>query len=137
MTDKVQTKVYLPPDVKAMLDADPRSNSEAVEAALVAEYGGEKMTAVERRLDEYDRRISMIDSEINEREREKRELGEEKNALEERVEQRRTRFEQQLDDVADILKGVPLDPDNPAVQTQAEKLDLTPDELITKLQDHA
>lgn len=86
MTEKVQTKVYLPEDLKALLDADSRSNSEAVEAALWAEYGGRKESVLERRLEEVERREDMVVDEVSNREKELQEIRSEKESLKQQLE---------------------------------------------------
>jgi len=47
VSDKSQVKVYLPDELHQLLNADSRSNSEAVEAALWSEFGGRKKSALE------------------------------------------------------------------------------------------
>lgn len=106
MTEKVQTKVYLPPDVKAMLDADPESNSEAVESALVTRYGGEKKTAIERKIEEKERRLSNLRSERNERNRAIEQLEQEREGLEsqlEKIESVDDRRNEAIDDFIDEM----------------------------------
>jgi len=78
MTDKVQTKVYLPEELKDLVDADSRSNSEAVEAALWREYGGEKKTAIDRQVEQQQQKVSIVRNQRNEFDRE---LEEEKQKL--------------------------------------------------------
>lgn len=107
MSEKVQTKVYLPPDVKAMLDADHRDNSEAVEAALVREYGGEKVSAVERQIEEKENQLGLKKSERNEREREIKELKDELQALRakrNRLEENKERAMNQAVDKVDVVE---------------------------------
>lgn len=60
----------IPAELKGFVDADNRSNKEVVIAALWREFGGERMSALDRRIEEKERRVSMIKSEKNERERE-------------------------------------------------------------------
>jgi len=138
--DKTMLSARVPTELKDMVDADPRTNQEVVEAALWGEFGGPRLSALERQKEELLRRRQQLEHERNERDREIDRVDNELSKVTAKIEKQRDkqeRKEQRLDDVADILEGVPLDPDNPAVQTQAKKLDLTPDELITKLQDHA
>lgn len=78
MTEKRQVKVYLPEELHDLLNADSRSNSEAVEAALWREFGGERQGALDRRIEEKHRRITVIQEEMKDR---KDELEEERQAL--------------------------------------------------------
>lgn len=86
MTEKVQTKVYLPKDLKALLDADSRSNTEAVEAALWTEYGGRKESVLERRLEEVERREKMLEDEVDSRRDELKELRGERESIQQQLE---------------------------------------------------
>jgi chromosome segregation ATPase len=130
MTDKVQTKVYLPPDVKALLDADERSNSDVVESALVAEYGGEKKAAIERRVEEKERRIATIESERNERQREIDELRDEIESLKQQQEHAEKAQQQIVEEAVQQLNIHPDEGhDNPAAEHWADKANMTPREF--------
>jgi len=79
--DRVMLSVRVPPQLKAYVDVDERSNQEIVEAALWREFGGEKQARIDRRVDEINRRISNVESEKNDRERELAELQEERERM--------------------------------------------------------
>lgn len=87
MTEKVQTKVYLPPELKDLLDADTRSNSDAVEAALWREYGGQKSESIDRRVEQQRQKVNAVRSQRNERDRELQEEVQKLRALEAKQEQ--------------------------------------------------
>lgn len=53
--------------------------------------------------------------------------------VETRLERETEREQTQLDEARETLEGVERDPTNPGVKTQAEKLDMTPEELLEKL----
>jgi len=147
MTEKVQTKVYLPPDVKAMLDADSRSNSDVVEAALITEFGGERETALERRVEEKQRRKSNLESEMNERRREIETVEEEIRGLKERLETQQEQRSMFIAEAAEKLEPAEWysslskeeqipDTDSEAVQSLAEQTDITADELRAEVVDY-
>lgn len=130
MSDKVQTKVYLPADLKALLDADSRSNSEAVKTALVTEYGGEKKAAIDRRIEEKKRRISNLESERNERERMLEEECDELQGLQKKRENLED-FEDELIQQAVEELGIPphVGHDHAAAENWAEKADMDVEEF--------
>lgn len=136
MTDKIQKKVYLPEDLADVLDAHPRTNSDLAESALEAYLHSGEVEDVERRLDELERRKAVIESERNERNRKLQEIDEERETLEkrrERLQDKRDKEEQQMQTVIERLDDVPRDPDNPAIKTQADNLNMEPMELIDEL----
>lgn len=104
MTGTSQVKVYLSEELHDLLNADGRTNSEVVEAALWREFGGERKGPLERRIEEQRRRISMIESEKNERERELDEHRETLRALEVKYDEMATaeeRRDRQREDALD------------------------------------
>jgi len=149
MSEKSQVKVYLPDELHNLLNADSRSNSEAVEAALWAEYGGEKEAALDRRIEEKKKRISMIESERNERDRELEEERSELNALQAKrdsmVSKETELWEEAVQTITppdtSHLASVDVDPDEwePEPQTEgveyyADKLNITPQEFCQQYQ---
>lgn len=149
MSEKVQCKVYLPPDVKGMMDADTsRTNSEIVESALIHEYGGERKGALERRIEEKERRISMVRSEKNERERELEEMESKLDALRTRKRKAEQEHEQAREEMIEraveqltpdtwltsIAKEEQIpDVTNGQLVEYAEELDMQPTEFRTMI----
>jgi len=138
MTDEDLERLVaeIPEELKRLVDADRRANKEAVIAALWREYGGDKMGALDRRIEETKQRISMVERERNERERELEELREDLKALEAKrdtVESERESEEETLQDAIDKAKKAPRDPSNPAIQTQAKRVGMTPEEFLAEL----
>jgi len=134
MAEKVMLSARVPKELKELVDSDQRTNQEVVKAALWREFGGKRVDALDRRIEEKKRRISMVESEKNERERELNEHKRELEALQEKRDTAAGQHEQELDTARENLNGVPRDPSNPAIKTQAQKLGLTPQELIKKLE---
>lgn len=74
--DREMLGARVPSELKQLVDADPRTNQEIVEAALWREFGGKRKGAIERRIDELRERKSVIQSEVDARQEELDELGE-------------------------------------------------------------
>jgi len=127
----------VPEELKQLVDADPRDNQEVLRAALWREMGGERMASLERRIEEKQNRINMIEREKNERERELEEERDELEALKLKLEQEQEQENELMQDVKEKLENVPLKPDNPGVQAQAERVDMTPEELIKEVREDA
>jgi len=119
----------IPSDLKALVDADQRTNKEVVQAALWREFGGERKGPLERRIEEKKRRISMIESEKNERERELQEERNELEALEEKYNSVDSPAEKTIKEATDILE-----PPLGAAQVEhwADKAGLSEDEFERK-----
>jgi len=129
----------IPPELKELVDADRRTNKEVVEAALWREFGGERVGALERRIDEKERRISMLESERNERDREIEQEREELEALENKIETTLSHKEEQIEDYARRIKftemkaaGLVLDTPEDTVELWADQAGVTVDELVAK-----
>jgi len=89
---------------------------------------------------EIDRAVAQYQKEQLEREKATLEtqmegVEEQLRTIEKRMERQQSYEQTQLEEVREILEGIPREPTNPAVQTQAEKLDMTPEELLDALDD--
>lgn len=126
----------VPEELKQLVNADGRNNQEVVRAALWREFGGERKSDLERRLEEKENRIAMIQREKNERERELDREQQEAEALRSKLEAVSSFDEKQRQETFETLETVPWEPDNPAIQTNADDLDMTPEELIAELEDY-
>lgn len=136
--DEERLVAEIPEELKRLIDADKRSNKEVVIAALWREYGGDKMGALDRRIEEVKQRVSMVERERNERARELEELKEDLEALQSKrdvVESDRKSYDETLQDAIEKCEGVPRDPDNPAIKTQSKRVGMTPEEFIDELPD--
>lgn len=136
--DCVMLSGRVPEELKRLVDADERDNQDVLRAALWREFGGERLAPIERRIEEKKDRIGMIERERNER---NRELGEKKEELKslrrkkEEMENAKEQQQEQLQDVVERLADAPRDPENPAIKHNANKLNMTPEELIDELPD--
>ena len=128
----------VPTELKALVDADPRTNQEVMRAALWREFGGQRKGEIERRIEEKRRRMSMVESERNERQREYEQHQEEIAALEaklQNVEEKKEMEQTELEQVIERLTNAPKDVTNPAIKRNAEELGITAQELLDKLPD--
>lgn len=63
-------------------------------------------------------------------------VEEQLSVIESRIERTEQKRDATLEDALEKLQSVPAEPSNPAIQTQAEKLDMTPEELIEKVEEY-
>lgn len=119
----------IPAELKQLVDADPRSNQRVVEEALWDEFGGERVSAVERELEEKRERLSLVQEEIGTREDERQTLEEEIRALEAR---RETIKEDDglTPEHRRKLSMIPAEVSHPVVQSIAEETGLSPEEIV-------
>lgn len=136
MTDKRQKKVYLTDETAELMDAHDRSNSDLVESALRAYLRSGEIAEIQRQVDELERRRSNLVSERNARDRSIDEIDDELGALRkrlDRMEDQQASENEKLEEAIAKLTDAPRDPTNPAIQTQAKRLGMTPEELIDEL----
>jgi len=119
----------IPAELKELVDTDKRTNKEIVEAALWREFGGQRKSALQRRIDEKERRISILESERNEREREIEEERQELEALQSKLETTEQEESGQLQSVLQRAEYIPADPEHPFVQDNADELGIEPTDL--------
>jgi len=131
----------VPEELHDLINADRRTNQEIVKAALWREFGGERMGALERRVEEKKRRVSMLESEKNERQRELDQEQQELEAIQTKLENVEDQKEQQRQDVADaaadlVAGDAPIDTENPAVKAKAGDIGVEPAELVEEMRNH-
>jgi len=103
MSGKSQVKVYLPEELHDLLNADSRSNSEAVEAALWAEYGGQKKAAIEVRLENKRNQLKAAKDTLESERQNVTELENEVSKLQSMVETVEDKDEARIGDIDEIL----------------------------------
>ena len=133
MSEKVQTKVYLPERTKSLLDKTQRSNSELVAEAIELNFGSEDVARIERRIEEKKRENSELQSQVNERLREIEENNEEIERMEQRLQTIHEQQNRELEMVLEDAKLIPADPANHFVQKNADEIGLNPEELAEKI----
>jgi len=120
----------IPSELKRLVDADSRTNQEIIEAALWREFGGERIGAVERRIEEKERRLSMVKTERKERSREEEQIKQELAALKEKKKAVEENKGEQREEQLRKLKKVPNDPEHSFVQEVAEELGISPEAAL-------
>lgn len=102
--DRSMLGARVDPDLKRLVDADPRDNQDVVSAALWDEFGGKRRSALEVRIEHKDRRISQIETEVSDLEKEKAAIERERESLKQQLEEMEDsteRYENDLDAVLD------------------------------------
>ena len=135
MSDNERIVAEVNENLKRRAKADPRAIRDIVEAALEREFSTGEAAAVERRIDEKEQRIQTLNREINERKRELAEEQEELNRLESMLDDFEGRRYDRLEEAAENLQGVNLEPSNPGIKNWAGKLGMTPHELVNELEE--
>jgi len=125
---KDRITVSLEPEVASYLQQDAVNASGLVNNLVKKQMGGESSEAAMVKL-----RLEQVSSKIEQTESALQNKRGEKERLEERLSEIQSTNEERLEEARQQLKGVPKDPDNPAIQNWAEKLDLKPSELLEKL----
>jgi len=90
--------------LKRLVDADPRENQEVVARALWNEFGGERKSALQTRIEHKEHRIQQIRREIQDLEEELSEVKSEKAALQDQLEDigsRKEAYQASIDDILD------------------------------------
>lgn len=136
MSDEKRLVADIDERLKQRAKADPRPIKEIVEESLRREFMAGDNAAVERRIEETEQRIQNLKREINER---KRELAKHQERLE-RYKSKLEEFDEykydQLGGAIEALENVPKDPDNPGVKNWADKIGITPEELLEEIEKH-
>jgi len=114
------------------------NNASAVVNQLLDEYirgGGEGPIGLEIKLQRTERKLQ---DELDKRERINRRierLRNKRSRLEEEIEEKKKEQQQDVIYAAKKLRTTPLEPENPAVQTQAENIGMMPTELIRQIKE--
>lgn len=128
--------VRVPEDLKELVDTDTDDNQEVVERALRYEYGGTNQAATRRRIQDKKRRKSNLETEVEERQIQIEKLDDQIQALKDKLSTQKNVKEQlkekKLQEAKDILEGI-TNPTDPAVQNWAEKLNMSPQELVERV----
>jgi chromosome segregation ATPase len=123
----------IPKDLKRLVDAHPDDNKKLVKDALWDRFGGRHEAAIERRIEEIEDRLGNVKRERNERNREIEDLKEKRGFFRKQLEKREEMTDKTLDEAREALEETDRDPNNPAIQNWAEKLNMTATELIEQL----
>lgn len=130
---KERRTVSIPEEVDDHLSREGVNASELV-AKLVKQHmngGATQDQILEFRIEQVQSKVEDIRGRL---ERKERELEELKARRREHREQQHQEYQSKLEKARKKLEDVPHHPENAAVQHWAEKLDLTPEDLIDKLE---
>ena len=134
-SDEERLVAEIPSELKRLVDADERNNKEVVQAALWREFGGERVSALERRIEQKEKRVALIKDEKAGIEAELKEEQQELEALRAKKEEKETARADKLSEAREVLADVPKEPDNPAIQHWADELNMDPTDLIDEVTD--
>jgi hypothetical protein len=126
---KQRKTVSLDPEVKAYLDANGRNASETVNRLVQMEMGEEVVNEQLIKM-----RMDMEKDRYEDAAQKARGHLERYNQLSQRLEQQREKTEEKLQEARETLQAGQFYPENPAVENWADKLDMTPEELIEELE---
>ncbi|MDS0284766.1 hypothetical protein [Haloarcula onubensis] len=108
MSDQEMLGARIDATLKRLVDADQRSNQDVVARALWNEFGGERKSAIETRIEHKNHRISQIRDEIEDLQEELEEVKDEKAALQDQLEgigDRKEAYRDALDSILDAAES--------------------------------
>lgn len=131
MSDKVSTSVTLEPENREYLDREVNNRSAFINDLIEAHRKGksEMEEAIARH------RKQQLKSELRSVESREEQITNELEHINQKIASEEERKERLWKEAIDALEGVPMEPDNPAVQNWAGKLDMTPAELIEEIEE--
>ena len=137
--DVVQIGPRIPVRLKALIDADERTQSEIVASGLWREFGGAPKPALERRKAEIDNRIAELEEQIQRRKEEIEDLRTERAAVEQRLEEEDTvndEYQQLLEELDDLLEqGSRVFVGHAKVERAAQLADTSQEAVLDELRD--
>lgn len=129
MTEKVSTSISLTVENREYLDREVNNRSGFINDLIDAHREGKS------EMDEAIARFrrEQLESELNTVKRRKEEIADELEYLNEQITQEQERKQERLEEAKEALGGQSLGVDNAAVKNWAEKVDMTPEELLEAL----
>lgn len=131
MSDKVSTSVTLTTENREYLDREVNNRSAFINDLIEAHRNGK--SDMEEAIARH-RREQLL-SELNRVESREEQIKDELEHIQMRISEEQERKAEQLEKAKDALAEVPKEPDNPAIENWADKLDMTPRELLDTLED--
>lgn len=131
MSDKVSTSITLEAENREYLDREVNNRSAFINDLIEAHRQGK--SDIDEAIARY--RRQQLQSELNTVESRKEEIENELDLINKQVQKEEARKQEMLAEAKHKLSDIPHSPDNPAVENWAEKLDMTPEELIEELGD--
>lgn len=130
MSDKERKSFTLDPEVSAYLSQEGRNASQTVNKLVKMEMGKD---AADKQLLKY--RMQSEKDQYESAAQKARGHLERYNQLKRQLENTESKEDKIMQDVKEKLENVTLEPDNPGVQAQAERVDMEPAELIEEVKD--
>jgi hypothetical protein len=129
MTDKTPTSVNLTNENLEYLDSETDNRSAFINR-LIREYreGGSTDAMMQRY------RLELLSTERGLARKRMESLQEQIDEIQSAMETAEERREREFTETAERMDGIPADPSNPAVQTQAENLDMEPSAFADRLE---
>jgi chromosome segregation ATPase len=111
--ETVMFGIRIPERLKRLVDADQRTNQEVGRTALWREFGGERRSEVEMKIDEKEKRREVIQKEIDRRRAELDDIDDQLAALREKRDQLGSAATAEIDDLIDDMLEyeMRIDPD--------------------------
>lgn len=128
MSDKKRTSITVDPDVYEFL-----SQSEVNQSGLINDLVREYKDNEKRQVAALRLRYQHLKREAEEARETAERKEEQAQDVKELLDEAESKETDKIQDVAEKLESVPKQPENPAVQHQAEKLGLTPEELLERI----
>jgi len=139
VANKSRTSVSIDPDLKERLENDPSVNASGLFNQFLREYYERgQADGLEARIRDLTTEIEAKESELERLQEDLEQLREERDDLQERLEDRDEGADPQVQEAISTLASIgerKLTPDNPAVQTQAQKLGMKPGVLCEQVRD--
>lgn len=130
MSEKVRISVTIDAENKRWIDNNHQKRSTFInELVTAARRNGCQNEAVVRQY-----RIQQLQSDKQRRKAELESIQEELEQLRSLEQEKEAKQEELIEEAREQLYGARLEPDNPAVQNWAEKIGITPQELIEELE---
>jgi hypothetical protein len=125
MTDRDMLSARVPSELKDLVDADPRTNQEIIEAALWREFGGRREGAIERQIKEMKQRRAQVVSEREAREEELADIDQTIAELQEKLELAKVSRKTRVREAVETMDW--LHPDeltDPIIENWSDKTDI-------------
>jgi len=129
MVDKLSTSVSLTAENREYLDREVNNRSAFINDLIEAHRQGK--SDIEETIARY--RREQLKSELRTVDSRKEEIEHELELINQQISEEKERQQEVVANAREALTETPKTPDNPAVETWAEKANLTPEELLDRI----
>lgn len=142
MSEEVMLSGRVPEELKKLVDADPRTNQEIIQAALWKEFGGKRQSVVEQQIDHKQEQLKSIRDEKADLTDAAADLETEIRALKERLaelDNDSNELNNDMDEILDAMeeKGTHYWADNPNIKELATEYGLDESDIMHRLKHRA